>query len=1030
MKKITHRWQRKSCLLLMLLAFGGAVPFNATATTNKATIKPVAWPITGKVTSAAGEPLPGVTVLVKGTTNGTATDASGNYTLSVPETAGTLIFSFIGYTTQERSFSGPGAINITLADDAKALEEVVVTGYGTQQKSDITGAVASVKGEEVAQIPTPSVAQALQGRAPGVQITANSGSPGAGSSVRIRGVASVNNVDVLYVVDGVQLSSAQGINFLNNEDIASVEVLKDASSAAIYGSRAAGGVILITTKKGRANASNVNFSAYTGVQNTWRKLDMTNLREYAALDNIARQNAGVATNPEWANPESLGEGTNWQDELFRSAKIQNYQLSWGGGSENSTFYASGGYYQREGIVIGSNFDRYTFRLNTDHKIGKRFRVGNSLQVSATSEDIIPNNQDLQSGVLGRGIRQIPSVSVRNPDGTYDGPLGNFEGESENPVFLALESNNNSRNYRAIGNIYADVELFSGLSFRSSFNMDAGMYDNTDFNPAFQIGNRTSNVAALNVNEGNYRTWQWSNIFTYKKTFGNHNINALAGIESQDYHIRTYSASRSGFLKNDEIQFLDQGSTADQARGGANGARLYSQLARVNYDFANKYLVTATVRRDGSSKFGKDNRYGVFPSVSLGWRLSEEGFLQSLPLLSNLMLRAGWGETGNQGGIPNNYPTYASLSSNGRYPLGGTVLSGYYIPRQANPDIQWETVQQTNFGLDAGLFQNKLTLSADYFIKNTTDMILTLEIPRSTGPDAGPSNAGALTNRGIELGLNYQGEAGDFRYGAGLNFTRVRNKVTDLKGTIITGEYNRTQEDMPVAQFYGYRMEGLFRSPEEVLAANALDGNPATVYQPGAAAGDVRFADINGDGVVNSSDQTFIGNPLPDFTAGLTGNVAYKSFDMNFIFSGSFGNDVLARISAFGYSADPGNKFRDLIGNTWTPQNPNAEYPRLILGDPAGSNRANSSRWIESGTYVRLRNIQVGYNFAPGLLSKISGKTARIYIGSENLFTLTKYKSGFDPEQGNSYGDRPLDIGTDRGNYPQARTFLLGINVGF
>jgi len=1029
MKKNTHRWQRKSCLLLMLLAFGGTVPLQAAVTANTAIIKPVAWPVTGRVTSAAGEPLPGVTVLVKGTSNGTATDANGNYSLSVPETAGTLIFSFIGYTSQERSFTGPGAINITLADDAKALEEVVVTGYGTQQKSDITGSVASVKGEELAQIPTPSVAQALQGRAPGVQVTANSGSPGAGSSVRIRGVASVNAVDVLYVVDGVQLSSAQGINYLNNEDIASVEVLKDASAAAIYGSRAAGGVILITTKKGKANASNINFSAYTGIQNTWRKLDMTNLREYAALDNLARQNAGVATNPEWANPESLGEGTDWQDELFRTAKIENYQLSWGGGSENSTFYASGGYYKREGIVIGSNFDRYTFRLNTDHKIGKRFRVGNSLQVSATSEDIIPNNQDLQSGVLGRGIRQIPSVNVRNEDGTYDGPLGNFEGESENPVFLALESNNNSRNYRAIGNIYGEVELISGLTFRSTFNINAFMFDNTDFNPAFQIGNRSSPVASLNVNEGNGRDWQWSNIFTYRKTFGDHSINALAGIEAQDFHQRWYSAGRAGFLKNDEIQFLDQGSSSDQARGGADGSSLYSQLGRINYDYANKYLVTATVRRDGSSRFGKENRYGVFPSASLGWRVSEEGFLKTLPVVSNLMLRAGWGETGNQAGL-SRYPTYASLSANGRYPFGGIIQSGYYIPTQPNPDLIWETVQQTNFGLDAGFFQNKLTVSADYFIKNTTDMILTIEIPQSTGPTAGPTNAGALTNKGIELGVNYQGDAGDFRYGFGLNFTRVRNKVTDLQDIPLSGEYNRTQEGMPVAQFWGYRMEGIFRSQEEINAANALDGNPATPYFGKAAPGDVRFADINGDGQVNAEDQTFIGNPLPDFTAGLTGNLAYRSFDMNFIFSGSFGNDVLARISAFGYSGDPGNKFRDLIGNTWTPENPDAKYPRIIVGDPGNSNLANSSRWIEDGTYVRLRNIQLGYNFAPTLLSRIGGKTARVYLASENLFTLTKYKSGFDPEQGASYGDRPLDIGTDRGNYPQARTFMIGINVGF
>ncbi|MCC9165478.1 SusC/RagA family TonB-linked outer membrane protein [Pontibacter harenae] len=1004
--------------------YNGPSPFATAAVMASTPIQGVE--IRGKVTGDDGQGVPGATVMVKGTTVGTATDADGNFSLRAPNGTGTLIVSYLGYKQQEVPINNRGVINVRLVTDAKALEEVVVVGYGTQERADITGAVSSVQGDALERIPTPSVAQALQGQTAGVQVTSNSGSPGAGSSIRIRGAGTIGNNNPLYVVDGVQIEG--NINYLNSNDIASIEILKDASATAIYGSRAANGVVVVTTKKGKAGSSEVNFNAYTGVQTAWRTLDMTNAAEYATLDNLARQAGGLTTNPAWTNPETLGEGTNYQDELFRTAPIQNYQLSWSGGSENSTLYVSGGYFQQDGIVIGSDFERYTFRVNTDHKIGTRVKIGNTLQLSTTEEALIPNNEDLNTGVLSRGIRQLPTVPVRNPDGSFAGPTSNFEGESENPVWLALESYNTNRNYRMLGSVYGEVEILEGLSFRSSFNLDFNYFRNQNFDPSYAIGNRVSTANQLSVNNSTNRNWQWTNLFTYNRSFGQHDLDILAGIEAQDNYYQNALARGGGFLKNADIQFLDQATTNFFVSGGANESAIFSQLARVNYSFGDRYLFTANVRRDGSSKFA-NNRYGVFPSASIGWRISEENFFRdNVAFMSNLKLRASWGQTGNQN-IFSNYPTYGVIQGGGRYALGSDQIQvpGFFQGTQVNPDIRWETTEQLNFGLESGFFNNKLTFSADYFVKTTKDLLLQLPIPASTGPTAAFTNAGSIRNKGLELALGYRNMDNAFGYGFGLNFTTIENEVLDLNGLVLAQPFNRTQEGMPIAQFYGFQTAGIIRTQEEL--------DEVRLVQPNAELGDVIFVDLDGDGQIDSDDRTFIGNPLPDFTAGLTGEFTYKNFDLNFLLNSSFGNEIWSAIALYGYSDAPGNKFSSMINNTWTTDNPNAEYPRLIAGDPNNNLRPDSDRWIRDGSFVRLKNLQLGYNVPAAISERIKVSRLRVYASAANLVTWTKYDDGFDPEIGSSrflegQSNSVLEIGVDRGFYPQSRTFLFGINVGF
>ncbi|MFD3000168.1 SusC/RagA family TonB-linked outer membrane protein [Pontibacter toksunensis] len=989
-------------------------------------------PVSGKVIGPDGEGVPGATVVVKGTTIGTATDANGNFTLNVPNGTGTLVVSFIGYKTQETPINNRSTVNVTLVTDAKALEEVVVVGYGTQERSDVTGAISSVQGEALERIPTPTVAQALQGQTPGVQVTANSGSPGAGSSIRIRGAGTIGNNNPLYVVDGVQVEG--NINYLNSNDIASIEILKDASATAIYGSRAANGVVVVTTKKGKAGRAEINFNAYTGIQTAWKTLDMTNAAEYAMLDNMAREAAKIPTNPAWVNPETLGEGTNYQDELLRTAPISNYQLSWSGGSEASQLYVSAGYFKQDGIVIGSDFERYTFRVNTDHQIGARVKIGNTLQLSTTNESLIPNNEDLNTGVLSRGIRQLPTVPVYNPDGSgsFAGPTSNFEGESENPVWLALESYNTNRNYRILGSVYGEVEIIDGLNFRSSFNLDFNYFTNKNFDPAYAIGNRINTANSLGVNTGYGRGWQWTNLFSYNKTFGLHDIDVLAGVEAQDYYNQNTFARGGGFLKNAELQYLNLATRDYFVSGGAGEYAIYSQLARVNYSFADRYLFTANVRRDGSSKFA-NNRYGVFPSASIGWRVSEEDFFKnSVDFVSNLKVRASWGETGNQN-IGSLYPTYGVIVANGRYALGGgsagaIQVPGSYLGVQVNPDIRWETTEQFNVGIESGFLSNRLTLSADYFVKTTKDLLLQEPIPESTGPTAAFTNAGEIRNKGFELALGYRNMENAFGYGFGLNLTTIKNEVLSLGGR---GEYlvnvSLTEVGQPIAQFYGFQTAGIIRTEEQL--------SEVIKVQPNAALGDIIFVDNNGNGFIDGDDRTVIGNPLPDFTAGLTGDFTYKNFDLNFLFNSSFGNDIFSAIALYGYSADPGNKFRSLIGNTFTADNPNAEYPRLYAGDPNQNMRPNSDRWVRDGSYVRLKNLQLGYNVPAAISQRAKIERLRVYVSAANLFTWTRYDDGFDPEVGSArfiegQSNSVLEIGVDRGIYPQARTFLFGVNVGF
>jgi TonB-linked SusC/RagA family outer membrane protein len=986
--------------------------------------------VQGKVISKEeGVGLPGVSVVVKGTTNGTVTDVTGSYKLNVGDNA-ILVFSFVGYATEEVPVGNQSTIDVSLVLDIKALSEVVVVGYGTQEKKDVTGAVSSVEGKTLAQIPTPNIEQALQGKAAGVQITSNSGQPGASSNIRIRGTGTIGNNNPLYVIDGVQQEG--NINFLNSDDIATLDILKDASATAIYGSRGANGVIIITTKRGKVGKGQLTFNAYVGTQSAWRTLDVTNASEYATLDNLARDNAGFAKNPDWANPASLGEGTNWQKALFRNAGIQNYQLAYSGGANKSTYYVSGSYLKQDGINIGTAFQRFNFRVNVDHQVNAKLKFGNTLLLTHTVSDNTTNNTGFNTGVLERGIRQLPTVPIYNPDGSYAGPTGNFSGESENPVWLAEQAFNRGRNYGMQGSLYGDYQILPGLNFRSTINVNFNDYYNTDFNPSYSIGNRSNSTNSLTVSTGTAFGYQWSNTLNYLKSFDKHTVEVLAGVEAQEYKYVNTSAVRSGFSKNYDIQYLDQGSSGDQARGNASGYSLLSFLGRINYNYAGKYLLTANIRRDGSSKFAGANRYGVFPSLSGGWRISEESFFQSIPFISNLKLRGGWGQTGNQN-IGSLYPTYGVINPNANYVFGTsqTVAAGYSQNTQVNPDIKWETTTQSNVGIDVGFLENRLTLTADYFIKNTDGILLQLPIPASTGVNPAFTNAGKIKNQGIELAINYAKSTGAFTYNVGFNITSIKNKVLDLKGLPYINDFSRTQEGHTVGELYGYVTDGIFQNQDEV--DKAAKQNPGADPKTHTAPGDIRFKDLNGDGVIDASDRTFIGKVLPDFTAGLNAGFGYKGFDLSLSFNGSFGNKIYSAISVYNYSGDPGNKFKKLIGNTWSDTNKGAQYPRLIGGDP-NSNQRVSDRFVNDASFIRLKNIQLGYNFSQAMLDRIKLSKLRIYVSSANPFTWTKYKDGFDPEQGaaltNSDGSaNQLDVGIDRGVYPQARTFLIGINVG-
>lgn len=1047
--------------------------------------------ITGNVTDAGtSEAMPGVNVVLKGTTSGTITDVSGNYTLDVPSTESILMFSFIGYETQEVRVGTRTAVNVALRTEATGLEEVVVVGYGTMRKSDLTGAVVSVTGDELRNSITTNIDQALQGRVAGVQVTQNSGQPGGAASIRIRGANSITgSSEPLYVIDGIPFqgdgSSVSGFDWsggangqnrvnplstINPNDIENIEVLKDASATAIYGARAANGVVLITTKRGRKGTSLISLNSYLAYQQLPKKLDMMNLPQFADYRVQIDRELGQTPNQRYLDPSILGPGTDWQDEIFQLAAMQSHQISISGGSDRSTYAITGGFFDQDGIIINSNFKRFTTRMNLDHQVNDWIKVGSSLTYANTDEIITLN--DGGDGVIQNALKMQPDLPVRNMDGEFAGPESNVAGISYNPVGLALLRNNTLERQRVMGNFYADLTFTKGLTFRSEIGFDDNHSLNKAFNPTFNWGRISNNINSMRQREESSFFWILKNYLTYNLKMGDqHNLVAMLGTEAQRSEWQGSNVTKYNFASND-IHVLsegdDQGSPGTTTDGWKGASSIASYFGRFNYNFADRYLITLTLRADGSSKFGSENRWGYFPSGSFAWRLTEEEWMPKSDALTNVKLRLGYGEVGNQ--AIDNYLYGSSMQSFPSY--FGTA---YRPEKIANPKLKWEATKQYNIGADMSLLSGHIDLTVDLYKKFTSDMLLQLSVPSYLGGSdyrdirAPVANIGRMENKGIDIALtSYNVRKKNFSWTTNLTFTLNRNMIKELEKEQATmwgnlywySEFQTatmTRAGHPIGVFYGYLTDGLFENEQDILshAVQVLDQSSVTPANPkgknladrrdGVWIGDVKFRDMNGDGVIDTDDQRVIGDPNPDFTGGLNNSFTFGPFDLVVYLTGSYGADILnyQRVEIEGMTSIYNNQtkavdnraryaLKNPAGSDIDPSNvylanPGTTIPRYATSDNNRNNRM-SDRFIEDGSYLRIQNVSLSYTIPPVFTRRFRVEKFRLYVNAQNVWTFTNY-SGYDPEIG-AFNQDSRRQNIDMGRYPSPRVFTMGIDVNF
>ena len=1033
------------------------------------------WQITGKVTGANGEALPGVTVLLKGTTNGATTGPDGTFSLSIPEQAGTLVFSFIGYTSKEVPVTGPGPVSVTLSEDTQALEEVVVVGYGTQKKEAVTGAITSVGAKQIAEIPVPNVQQAMQGRAAGVMVV-NQGSPGTAPNVRIRGIGSISfGTEPLYVVDGVPTG---GMNNIDPKDIQSVDVLKDAAATAVYGSRAANGVVIITTKNGgRDGKFRVNLDSNVGVQNTYKMYDLLNTEQYIQYGTtLTRNNNPTASLPPrfdqldqtipGTNQTYRQTNTNWMDELFQPGLLTQHNLSLSGGTDRSQFYTSGGYYKQEGTMVGLGFERYNARINTTHKLNNIVTIGQTLTAGYNQQDY---DNSAQRSRIVNAIRMVPYLPVTDPttNSGYREVTGADANDPDNPVRLSLLNTAERRNTNIIGNVNVEVKLTDWLRFKTIGGID--YFNNLDFQrqPQFQSGSKSNANLILQNNRSTGRTLLTTNQLTLDKTLGDHYVNLIAVYERQGN--KSLQENITGNQPNNTFETL-YNATQQVTDFRRFETLLISYLSRLNYEYKGKYLLSASFRRDGFSVFAPGNQWGNFPGASIGWRVTEEPFMKGITALSELKLRGSYGSVGfNNIGA---YPWQANaLVNNANYQFGGTspVNSSYYNGI-SNTQLGWEITRMVNYGVDFGFLNNRITFSAEYFDRTTTDENrLILQVP--TAPSFGFTNAtvaqniGKMKNSGVEFQLGYNENEKPFKWSVNANASVIRNKVMEMSPALPfldaganqdfgNTDFTRTTAGQPIQSFYGWVIDGIYQTQDEVNSDNvkptadaratAQKLNPNITQEQlnniqgyrqnqRTAPGDFKFQDLNGDGKIDNNDRTFLGSPWPTFQYGLNASANYRNFDLSLFIQGVTGNKIY---NATRVQLEGGQRLFNAgtaVLNAWTPTNTNTDVPRMIASDPNGNNRT-SGRFLEDGSYTRLKNISVGYSIPQTVLGsfgngKISG--IRIYVQSTNLFTITKY-SGLDPEVGalQGQGATLLTNGVDFGQYPQPRSFVGGIQLSF
>ena len=1020
------------------------------------------WKVTGVITDLEKEEmLPYATVSEKGTNNGTLTDEKGHYSINVSDQNATLVFSFVGYITEEVPVEGRKEINMGLIPDLQQLDEVVVIGYGTQKKSDLTGAIASVSSEDLEKIPAMGIDQALQGKAAGVEILSNTGAPGSKTTVRIRGIGTLNSgSEPLYVIDGFILGdqafgkeggqipdNKMGIGFLDPSDIESIEVLKDASAAAIYGSRGANGVILITTKKGKAGKTKINFDAYKGVQTLYKKYDIMGPEEFRNYTNEAREALGRPIYEGLEEGADLNE-TDWLDEIFSPASMESYKLSASGGNEISTFYMGGSYLKQEGMINNSGFNKISFRINSDHKLTENVKVGENLTIARTMRKRIAN----EGSVLAGALKADPTAEVYDSTGNWNHLFRTAS--SGNPVGVMERNYYTYETLRLLGAVYSDVKIFDHLTFHSNFGLDVNIGDMESFDPIYYItpSDRSDRNYFRKRNE-KWINWDWENTLTYQQVFGNHDITVMGGVTSQEESYIDTRIDMFNFPYDEEFMRYPNLPTTDGVVNGLGSSpmaySIFSLLGRATYSYNNKWLFTSSIRRDASSRFGPNYRSGIFPSFSLGYKISEEPFIQSIPFISFMKLRGGWGKLGNQSIPPFGYTTSVYTGTNYTTGVPNTVIIGSMPAGPANPDMHWEETAQTNIGIDAGFFENKLNISVDAFNKKTTDLLIQVPISAMTGiqnperiggtPPVPYANAAKVLNMGLDFMATYKLRVGGFSVSLSGNMSHVKNEVLSLAGgdpIYSNGGISKTIEGQSIASFYGYVVEGIFQSYDEIanapsqgqndphIADNSVEPNPTRYIAPG----DFRFKDINGDDIIDGEDRDFIGSPLPKWFYGFNLNVAFRNFDFYASLTGTQGNDIVNNMVFYLNGTAPTNKSCQVIDH-WTPDNTDSENPRI--GVDRNDNMRFSNYYLEDGSYLRIKNVTLGYTLPLQWTSVIKVSRLRLYVTVQNIATFTKY-SGMEPEVGGSIGwnPSPLDFGLDNATYPQPRTIMFGVNLSF
>lgn len=999
--------------------------------------------VTGTVSDEKGIGLPGVNVLIVNTTTGTTTDGSGKYSIQVSDPQKSLQFSYVGYTTTEEPVGGRTVINVALKPSAFDLAEAVVVGYGLQKKSLITGSIAKVSAQEMARGTNLRVNQALQGKTAGVVIMNNSGQPGDFVSVRIRGIGTNGDAEPLYIVDGLP-TNGYGIDYLSPSDIESVEVLKDAASAAIYGARAANGVILITTKRGGTGKTQVTYENYVGIQNPWRKLDVLNSDQYFMLQNEAAANAGQPWKFSQAMMDTVNYTTDWQDQMFnRNAPKTNHQVTFSGGNNKASFMSSFNYYKQDGIVAKgkSQFERFTYKLNTDWDMGF-MKVGSSITLANLNSKGISANDHFAATSLIQALNTPPIVPVTFADGSWATPedFGIGMQEITNPIAMLSYTNGATNTYKAVGNAFASfdfgklAEALSGLTFRTSYGGEYALVINRGYTPKYDLdATHKTLVNGVSRGEDNYLNWNIENVLTLNKTFGSSHFTALLGHAALRNQYSSVGGSKNDVIFNDfDHAYIDNAVDPLSATvyGGYGDHTMLSYFGRINYDYKDRYMITAILRRDGSSRFGSANKFGNFPSISAGWIFSEESFLdQTNSWLSFGKLRASWGQNGNESIGDFRYTSIMGTGSIYYFGAGKNQYNGMVPTRIANPSLKWETSEQTDIGLDLGFLNNKLTFTADFYNKTTKDWLIEAPAPLLIGNVPPVINGGSVRNMGFDLELGFRQHIGELYVDAKLIGNTNKNEVLEIQNAEqrLTGGSGgfgqsgivRAIVGSPLGVFYGVKTNGIFQTPAEVAAHVSSTGK---LIQPNAQPGDFRFVDQDDNGTINSEDWVQIGNPYPSFTAGLNLSLEYKGIDVNMFWYTALGAQVWDATRRYDMNF---TNYRGSALERWTGEGTTNAYPRLTYSDLNGNFKTPSDFWVKNSDYLRLRNLSLGYTFPMKVTTWLKISKLRIYIAGENLLTFTSY-DGYEPEIGGGV----FSYGVDHGIYPQARSIFGGINVTF